>query len=39
MISLDTSILVRIFVDDAVQPEQNKKVRTIVREYKISYIS
>jgi len=39
MISLDTNILVRLFVDDAGQPEQSKKARHIVSEYKTVYIS
>ena len=39
MISLDTNILVRIFVDDAGQPEQSKKARQIVSEYKTVYVS
>lgn len=39
MISLDTNILVRIFVDDAEQPKQNKKARKIVSEYKTVYVS
>ncbi len=39
MISLDTNILVRIFVDDLGQLEQSKKARQIVAEYKTVYIS
>ena len=39
MISLDTNILVRIFVDDAEQPDQCKKARQIVSEYKTVYVS
>lgn len=33
MISLDTNIMVRIFVDDPQCPEQNNKARQIVGEY------
>ena len=39
MISLDTNILVRIFVDDAEHPEQCKKARHIVNEYQTVYVS
>lgn len=39
MISLDTNILVRIFVDDAQHPEQCKKVRQTVNEYQTVYVS
>ena len=39
MISLDTNILVRIFVDDAEHPKQCKKARQIVNEYQTVYIS
>ena len=39
MISLDTNILVRIFVDDPEEPEQSKKARQIVTEYKTVYVS
>ncbi len=39
MISLDTNILVRIFVDDPGQPEQTKKARKIVNNYQTVYIS
>ena len=39
MISIDTNILVCIFVDDAEQPEQCKRARQIVSEYKTVYVS
>ncbi len=39
MISLDTNILVRIFVDDAEHPEQCKKARQIVNECQTVYVS
>ena len=39
MISLDTNILVRIFVDDAEHPEQCTKARDIVNEYQTVYVS
>ncbi len=39
MISLDTHILVCIFIVDAGQPEQSKKARQIVSEYKAAYVS
>ena len=39
MISLDTNILVRIFVDDAEHPEQCIKAEHIVNEYQTVYVS
>ena len=39
MISLDTNVLVRIFVDDAEQPGQCIRARQIVSEYKTVYVS
>ena len=39
MISLDTNILVRIFVDDPSHPEQCAKARKIVSQYKTVYVT
>ena len=39
MISLDTNVMVRIFVDDPQCPEQNSKVRQIVGEYETVYVT
>ncbi len=39
MISLDTNIMVRIFVDDPQCPEQNNKARQIVGEYETVYVT
>ncbi len=39
VISLDTNIVVRIFVDDPDNPEQTRKVREIVKQYKTVYIT
>lgn len=39
MISLDTNILVRIFVDDSGQTDQSKKARQSVAKYKTVYVS
>jgi predicted nucleic-acid-binding protein len=39
VISLDTNVVVRIFVDDPDNPEQTRKVREIVRQYKTVYIT
>jgi len=39
MISLDTNILVRIFVDDPTHPEQSAVARKIVSQYKTVYVT
>lgn len=39
MISLDTNLLVRIFVDDPNQTAQSAKARKTVKEYKTAYIT
>ena len=39
MISLDTNILVRIFVDDPTHPEQSANARKIVSQYKTVYVT
>lgn len=39
MISLDTNVIVRIFVDDPQCPEQNSKARQIVSEYETVYVT
>jgi len=39
VISLDTNVVVRIFVDDPDNPEQTRKVREIVKQYKTVYIT
>ena len=39
MISLDTNVLVRIFVDDPSHPEQCAKARKIVSQYKSVYVT
>jgi predicted nucleic-acid-binding protein len=39
MISLDTNVMVRIFVDDPQCPEQNSKARQIVSKYEMVYVT
>lgn len=39
MISLDTNVLVRLFVDDPDNPEQSHQVRIIVGHYKTVYVT
>jgi predicted nucleic-acid-binding protein len=39
VISLDTNIVVRIFVDDPDNSEQTRKVREIVKQYKAVFIT
>lgn len=39
MISLDTNVMVRIFVDDPKCPEQNSKARQIVSKYETVYVA
>ncbi len=39
MISVDTNILVRIFVDDPKHPEQSGKARKLVSQYKKVYVT
>jgi len=39
IISLDTNVVVRIFVDDPECPEQNSKARQIVSQYATVYIT
>lgn len=39
MISLDTNVMVRIFVDDPECPEQNSRARQIVSEYETVYVT
>jgi predicted nucleic-acid-binding protein len=39
VISLDTNVVVRIFVDDPDNPEQSQTVREIVSQYKTVYIT
>lgn len=39
MISLDTNVMVRIFVDDPQCPEQNSKARQIVSKYETVYVT
>ena len=39
MISLDTNVMVRIFVDDPQCPEQNSQARQIVSQYGTVYVT
>ena len=39
MISLDTNIMVRLFVDDSKHPEQSSKARKFVSQYKTVYVT